>query len=73
MLLLGLGLRSLSLVPALIPRVREVIGRVRLEDCERLARRVGSMDSERRIGLLLRNELLRVLPEIDDELVDDVG
>jgi len=31
------------------------------------------MDSERRIGLLLRNELLRVLPEIDDELVDDVG
>ena len=73
MLLLGLGLRSLSLVPALIPRVREVIRRVSLEDCERLARRVGSMDSERRIGLLLRNELLRVLPEIDDEDVDDIG
>lgn len=67
MLLLGLGLRSLSLVPAQIPRVREVIRRVRLEDCERLARRVGSLESERRILGVLQAELKRVLPEFDDE------
>ncbi len=68
MLLLGLGLRSLSLVPAQIPRVRELIRRVTIEQCERLARRIGSLDSERAILKVLRDELIRVLPEIDGEL-----
>ncbi|MDP6157589.1 MAG: phosphoenolpyruvate--protein phosphotransferase [Phycisphaerales bacterium] len=71
MLLLGLGLRSLSLVPAQIPRVREVIRRVTVEDCERLARRIGSLDSERTILKVLRDELIQVLPEIAGELLDD--
>jgi phosphotransferase system enzyme I (PtsI) len=70
MLLLGLGLRSLSLVPAQIPRVREVIRRVTVEQCERLARRVGSLDSERAILKVLRDELTRVLPEIDGDMDD---
>ena len=71
MLLLGLGLRSLSLVPAQIPRVREVIRRVTVEDCERLARRIGSLDSERTILKVLREELIQVLPEIAGELLDE--
>ncbi len=71
MLLLGLGLRSLSLVPAQIPRVRELVRRVTIEECERLARRIGSLDSERGILKVLRDELIRVLPEIDGELIDD--
>ena len=71
MLLLGLGLRSLSLVPAQIPRVRELIRRVTIEQCERLARRIGSLDSERTILKVLRDELIRVLPEIDGELDDE--
>jgi phosphotransferase system enzyme I (PtsI) len=71
MLLLGLGLRSLSLVPAQIPRVREVIRRVTVEDCERLARRIGSLDSERTILKVLRDELIQVLPEIAGELIDE--
>jgi phosphotransferase system enzyme I (PtsI) len=71
MLLLGLGLRSLSLVPAQIPRVREVIRRVTVEDCERLARRIGSLDSERTILKVLRDELIQVLPEIAGELLDE--
>ena len=70
MLLLGLGLRSLSLVPAQIPRVREVIRRVTVEQCERLARRIGSLDSERAILKVLRDELTRVLPEIDGDMDD---
>lgn len=71
MLLLGLGMRSLSLVPAQIPRVREVIRRVTVEDCERLARRIGSLDSERTILKVLRDELIQVLPEIAGELLDE--
>jgi phosphotransferase system enzyme I (PtsI) len=68
MLLIGLGLRSLSLVPALIPRVREVVRRVRVVDCEKLARRVSTLESERGILRALREELERVLPEIGDDV-----
>lgn len=67
MLLIGLGLRTLSLVPALIPRVREVVRRVSVEDCENLARRVTRLESERGILRALREELERVLPEIGDD------
>lgn len=67
MLLIGLGLRTLSLVPALIPRVREVVRRVSVEDCEKLARRVTGLESERGILRALREELERVLPEIGDD------
>lgn len=65
MLLIGLGLRSLSLVPAQIPRIKQVIRRVTLEECERLARRVGAFESQRRILRVLREETTRVLPEAD--------
>lgn len=65
MLLIGLGLRSLSLVPSQIPRVKQVIRRVTLEECERLARRVGAFESQRRILRVLRAETTRVLPEAD--------
>ncbi|MCH2133632.1 MAG: phosphoenolpyruvate--protein phosphotransferase [Phycisphaerales bacterium] len=65
MLLIGLGLRSLSLVPAQIPRVKQVIRRVTLDECEKLARRVGAFESQRRILRVLREETKRVLPEAD--------
>jgi phosphotransferase system enzyme I (PtsI) len=65
MLLIGLGLRSLSLVPAQIPRVKQVIRRVTLDECERLARKVGAFESQRRILRVLREETRRVLPEAD--------
>ncbi len=63
MLLIGLGLRSLSLVPSQIPAVKQVIRSVKVEDCERLARKIGSLDSDRRILSTLRNELHKIVPE----------
>ncbi|MBT7656961.1 MAG: phosphoenolpyruvate--protein phosphotransferase [Phycisphaerae bacterium] len=63
MLLIGLGLRNLSLVPSQIPAIKQVIRRVKVEDCERLARRVGSLDSDRRILSTLRSELQKTVPE----------
>ena len=65
MLLIGLGLRTLSLVPTQIPDVKRVIRSVDVAQCERLARRVGSFDSERRIMRCLREELREVLPDLD--------
>lgn len=65
MLLIGLGLRNLSLVPSQIPYVKRVIRSVDIRQCERLARKVGSFDSERKVLNCLRQELQEVLPEMD--------
>jgi len=65
MLLIGLGLRALSLVPAQIPRIKQVIRRVDVKSCERLARKVGSFDSERRTLKYLQDELKIIMPELD--------
>lgn len=67
MLLIGLGLRNLSLVPSQIPLIKRVVRAVNIPDCERLARKVGSFDSERQVINTMRAELNRVLPEADDE------
>lgn len=63
MLLIGLGLRTLSMVPAKIPEVKRVIRSVDIQTCERLARKVGSFDSERQVLNSMREELKKVLPE----------
>ena len=63
MLLIGLGLRHLSMVPTQIPAVKQVLRHAKVEDCERLARKVGSLDSERRILLTLRRELQLAVPD----------
>jgi phosphotransferase system enzyme I (PtsI) len=65
MLLIGLGLRTLSLVPSQIPHVKQVVRAVDVPTCERLARKVGSFDSERQVLNTLRAELTKVLPEMD--------
>ncbi|MCA9286380.1 MAG: phosphoenolpyruvate--protein phosphotransferase [Phycisphaerales bacterium] len=63
MLLIGMGLRTLSLVPSQIPHVKRVIRSVDIPLCERLARKVGSFDSERQVLSCLRDELRKVVPE----------
>ena len=62
MLLLGLGLRSLSLVPSQIPLIKKVIRSVSIEKCERIARKVGTFDSERQVLNYLRDELKKIDP-----------
>ena len=64
MLLLGLGLRTLSMVPDQIPVIKRVIRSVTMEQCERLARKVGSFDSERQIETTLRDELRKIDPDV---------
>ena len=63
MLLIGLGLRTLSLVPSQIPLIKRVIRSVDIEHCEQLARRVGSFDSERQVLNTLRDELRKIDPD----------
>lgn len=63
MLLIGFGLRTLSLVPSQIPQVKRLIRSVDMAQCERLARRVGSFDSERQVLSYLREQVRDVFPE----------
>jgi phosphotransferase system enzyme I (PtsI) len=64
MLLLGLGLRSLSLTPAGIPEVKQVCRRVAIADCERVAQRALELESARDVRTYLKEELSKVMPEL---------
>ncbi|QDU70987.1 phosphoenolpyruvate--protein phosphotransferase [Mucisphaera calidilacus] len=63
LLLLGLGLRSLSVTPPAIPGVKKLIRSVSMSQCERIARRVRSFDSDREVSNYLRDEAERMMPE----------
>jgi phosphotransferase system enzyme I (PtsI) len=64
MLLLGMGIRTLSLSAPMIPEIKQVIRSVSIEDCNVLARKVLGMNSERQISAYLRNEVRKILPEV---------
>ncbi len=63
MLLLGMGVRILSLAPPLIPEVKKIIRSVTIQECNRLSRKIATMDSHRHIQNFLRDAATRILPE----------
>jgi len=63
MLLLGMGVRTISIAPPMIPEIKQIIRSVTMEDCNKLARKVLGMDSERQIIAYLRNAARKILPE----------
>jgi len=63
MLLLGMGVRTLSLSVPMIPEIKQIIRSVTIEDCNKVARKVLSMNSERQISAYLRNAATKILPE----------
>ncbi len=63
MLLLGLGVRTISITSPMIPEIKQVIRSVTIEDCNNVARKVLGMDSERQISSYLRNAARKILPE----------
>lgn len=63
MLLIGMGLRSLSVTPSAIPEVKEICRNVSAEKCRELAVRVRDMDNAWEIKRLLREHLRQLFPE----------
>ncbi len=63
MLLLGIGLRSLSVTPAAVPEVKRVCRSVTIEKCEEVAEYVRGLESAREIKTYLKEELTKVFPE----------
>ncbi len=63
MLLMGLGVRTISIASPMIPEIKQIIRTVTMEYCNNVARKVLGMDSERQISAYLRNAARKILPE----------
>ncbi len=63
MLLLGLGIRTISLTPPMIPEIKQIIRSVTIQDCNNLARTILGMNTERQITRYLRDATQKILPE----------
>ena len=63
LVLLGLGLRQLSMAPANIPEVKKLIRLVTMGQAQRIARRALSFETDRQVTNYLRDETRKVLPE----------
>jgi phosphotransferase system enzyme I (PtsI) len=57
MLLLGMGLRNFSITPPAIPEIKRVVRSVSMDRCQKVARRVSSLDSPREVISYLHEEL----------------
>ena len=66
MMLLGMGLRKLSMTPQSVPEVKKLVRSIKIKDCERVARRAASYDSERQVLNYLREETKKYMPEAFD-------
>jgi len=64
MLLLGLGIRTLSMTPPMIPEVKQIIRSVDMTACNRVARQTLGMNSERQIASFLRSTARENFPEV---------
>lgn len=63
MLLLGMGLKSLSVTPAAAPEIKRVCRSVSMEECRRVAEHALTLESSRDVKTFLREELSKVLPD----------
>ena len=62
-LLLGMGLRTLSVTPIAIPEVKDLIRHVSVEQAEEIARHALTLDVARDVENYLRGELARLHPD----------
>jgi phosphotransferase system enzyme I (PtsI) len=63
LLLIGMGLRQLSVTPHNIPEIKKLIRSISVEEAKQVARQVMRMETARNITNYLREQTRRVLPE----------
>ncbi len=64
LLLLGLGVRSLSVPPSTLPRVKKAIRSVSIEQCREIAARVLKLEAARDVDMYLLDRLSHIVPEL---------
>lgn len=63
-LLVGMGLRTFSVTPQVIPEIKEVLRHLTVEKAEAVLKHARTLDLARDIEGYLRNELYKVCPEL---------
>lgn len=66
--LIGLGVRTLSVTPSAIPVVKRLVRAVPVSRCERIAARVIAFDSEVEVIAYLRDRIRKLIPEAYDDV-----
>ena len=64
LLLLGLGVRNLSVPPSLLPKVKKAIRSVTIKQCQEIADRVITFEAARDVDLYLIDRLRDLVPEL---------
>jgi phosphotransferase system enzyme I (PtsI) len=65
-LLIGLGLRTLSVPGRSIPHLKRLVRSVTVQECERVARKVRTFDSEVQAATFIRDRTRKLVPEAFD-------
>ncbi len=63
MLLIGLGLRTLSVSSSSIPQLKRFVRSVSIQQCERAARQALALDSEVQVAAMIRDRARKLVPE----------
>jgi phosphotransferase system enzyme I (PtsI) len=63
LLLIGLGVRTLSATAASLPHLKRMVRSVSVGDCERIARRALSFDTDVSVASFLRDQARKIIPE----------
>lgn len=63
MLLLGMGLRQMSVPPSAIPEIKKVCRSVTIQDCEAVAQHALTLENARDVTSYLKGELKKRVPE----------
>ncbi len=64
LLLIGLGVRNLSVPPSSLPRIKKAIRSVTIQQCKEIAARVRKLDAARDVDLYLTDRLESLVPEL---------
>ncbi len=64
MLLLGLGLRQLSVTPHNIPEIKKIIRSITIEEANEVSREALRLETARDVNNYLREKTRRILPEV---------
>jgi len=63
LLLLGMGLRTFSMAPGSVPKIKKLIRLARTQDAERMAQKALTFETESQVANYLRGETRKLLPD----------
>jgi phosphotransferase system enzyme I (PtsI) len=65
-LLLGMGLRQLSMTPQNIPEIKKIVRSINIEEAKQIAQEAQRFETARDVNNYLRDQTRRILPELGD-------